>query len=169
MEEECEKESGSKRKAGDTEGQKYNQTVANRALVGRAFLVNARKLLSISSLSSEDDTLVFQTDACLGLQLLCLLLESCATQQTADDILLPAFQSVWGWVLKLNAENGQEIDKRTRQMFIKFVLTLMVYDVRKFFLLLEEQGATGPVLNFVLENVTLIKTYENTPKGTPMI
>ncbi|EPT26865.1 importin-beta N-terminal domain-containing protein [Toxoplasma gondii ME49] len=100
------------------------------------------------------------TDACLGLQLLCLLLESCATQQTADDILLPAFQSVWGWVLKLNAENGQEIDKRTRQMFIKFVLTLMVYDVRKFFLLLEEQGATGPVLNFVLENVTLIKTYE---------
>ncbi|CBZ54464.1 hypothetical protein NCLIV_048930 [Neospora caninum Liverpool] len=100
------------------------------------------------------------TDACLGLQLLCLLLECCAAQQTADDILLPAFQSVWGWVLKLNAEDGEEIDKRTRQMFIKFVLTLMVYDVRKFFLLLEEQGATAQVLSFVLENVALIKTYE---------
>ncbi|PFH35891.1 importin-beta N-terminal domain-containing protein [Besnoitia besnoiti] len=101
------------------------------------------------------------TDACLGLQLLCLLLECCAAQQTADDILLPAFQAVWGWVVKMNAEKGgDDIDKRTRQMFIKFVLTLMVYDVRKFFLLLEEQGATAQVLSFVLENAALIKTYE---------
>ncbi|PHJ25764.1 importin-beta n-terminal domain-containing protein [Cystoisospora suis] len=100
------------------------------------------------------------TDAGYGLQLICVVLESCAAHQSADDILLPAFQTVWGWVLKLNAEGSDKIDKRAKQMFIKFVTTLMLYNVQKVILLLEEQGATAQVLSFIFDNVSLVNTYE---------
>lgn len=86
------------------------------------------------------------------------MLESCAGHQSADDVLLPAFQTVWGWVLKLNAEGGEKVDKRAKQMFIKFMTTLMLYNVQKVILLLEEQGATAQVLSFIFDNTFLVKT-----------